>query len=92
MRRLTALVHSGEAEAIALAMELDVPLIIDEKTGRRVARSLGVVVTGTLAVILSAKNAGLIDHVDPVLQQLAVAGFHLGRALRDRARRSAGEG
>ncbi len=44
----------GEAEAIALAMELgDVLLILDDKKARRVAQQLGLKVIGTVGMLLA---------------------------------------
>lgn len=44
---LKMLVDAGEAEAIALAYELQYRLIIDDLQGRKVARDLGLRLTGT---------------------------------------------
>ncbi len=47
----------GEAEAIALAVELDnVILILDDKKARRVAQQIGLKVIGTVGMLLRAKN------------------------------------
>lgn len=46
-------VHQGEAEAIALALELgDVILILDDKKARRIAQQLGLKVIGTVGMLL----------------------------------------
>lgn len=48
----------GEAEAITLAKETDVALlIIDERKGRKVAESMELPVMGLLGVLLEAKEA-----------------------------------
>ena len=41
----------GETEAIALALELDLRLIIDEKTGRKIASKKGVKIIGLLGIL-----------------------------------------
>ena len=41
----------GETEAIALALELDLRLIIDEKMGRRIASQKGVKIIGLLGIL-----------------------------------------
>ena len=41
----------GETEAIALALELDLRLIIDEKTGRKIAKEKGVKIIGLLGIL-----------------------------------------
>lgn len=82
-----------EAEAIALAEALpNARLLIDERRGRRIARSLNLRVTGTAGVLLVAKGAGLISHVRPLLDALIDDhGLHLSAALRSATLREAGE-
>lgn len=60
-RRADLLVNldRGEAEAIALAMEIDADLLlIDERLARRHALGLGLTITGSLGVLLKAKERG----------------------------------
>ena len=54
----------GEAEAIMLAKEIqEDTLIIDERTGYRIARAQNIHTIGTLSVLLMAKKQGLIKSV-----------------------------
>src|SRR5215213_6027384 len=46
--------QSGEAEAIALAQELGLELLIDELAGRRIASERGVARTGVVGVLVRA--------------------------------------
>ena len=84
----------GEAEAVALAESYpDAQLLIDEQKGRRMARSLNLRVTRTAGILLTAKSAGLVSHVQPLLDALADEhGLHLSAALRSATLREAGEG
>ncbi len=67
----------GEAEAIALAIQLKADLLlIDEKQGRRVANNLNITLTGILGILITAKQKGLIKDVKPLLEKLKnQAGF-----------------
>ncbi|MFN2105609.1 MAG: DUF3368 domain-containing protein [Candidatus Promineifilaceae bacterium] len=66
----------GEAEVLALAVEQDARLvIIDELKGRRFARRLGLPLTGTMGVLLLAKENGLVASIAPLIDQLKEAGF-----------------
>ena len=54
---LLLLLDQGESEAISLAKEKQLPLIIDEKKGRKVAINLKIKIIGLLGVIyLNIKN------------------------------------
>lgn len=63
---LISMLDAGEAEAIALAKELNAQkLLIDERLGRRIAIENGIPVTGVLGVLADAKRAGFVDACDP---------------------------
>ena len=69
--QLEATLDSGEAEAIALAVErAPCLLLIDESDGRRIARTMGVPITGTLGVLLRAKTQGYLPALKPPLAEL----------------------
>ena len=58
----------GEAEAIALAVEIQADLVlIDERRGRLVAAKLNLRYTGILGILVEAKSQGLITKVKPLL-------------------------
>ena len=61
----------GEAEAIVLANEIDADLIIlDETLGRFHAKHIGLKVTGTIGILLKAKENGIIEFIKPILNEL----------------------
>jgi predicted nucleic acid-binding protein len=82
----------GEAETLVLAQERGASLvIIDEKCGRRYAQQMGIPVTGTLGVLLKAKQQGVIPALTPLLHELTVKQSWLSPALIAKARQLAGE-
>ena len=61
----------GEAEAIALALETQSPIILlDEHDGRVKARALGLRPIGVLGVLLRAKREGHIDSLKATIESL----------------------
>lgn len=84
---------AGEAEAIALASELGAGLLLmDESDGRAEARSLGLQVTGTLGVLLRARQVGMLPALKPVLDGLIQKHkFRLSRSFYEQALRQVGE-
>ncbi len=62
---------AGEAEAIALAVELNAGrILMDERLGRAIAMRLGLEVTGVLGILTAAKRNDLIPEVKPLLDAL----------------------
>ena len=73
---LEAKLDPGEAEAIVLALELNADLlIVDERKGRKEATKLGIQITGTLGVLLKAKQIDMISSIKPILDDLINSGF-----------------
>jgi len=69
--RISVDLGPGESEVIALGLELPASLLIlDDGLGRRIARLNGLAFTGTLGVLLRAKQAGLLDSIRPTLEKL----------------------
>lgn len=82
----------GETAAILLAEALEADLLlIDERGGRAVALSRGIVVRGTLGVLVQAREAGALPALRPVLDALVEQGFRLAPALVFEALRRVGE-
>lgn len=73
----------GESEAIVLAGELGLRLIMDERRGYQVARERGIVVFGTAHVVVEAAWMGLIsaDEVEPLLRGMVAGTFWLSERI-----------
>jgi predicted nucleic acid-binding protein len=93
VRALQGELDDGEAEAIALAVELQAELIlIDERRARAVATRLGLNVVGVLGVLVEAKHRALVPHLKPILDALITrAGFRVSPPLYERVLQAAGE-
>lgn len=93
VRQLSENLDAGEAVSIVLALELPTDfLLMDEKKGRTVAKSLGLPVTGLLGVLIRAKNEGVVAEIRPILEDLiSTTGFRIHQNLYLEALRLAGE-
>lgn len=66
----------GEREAIALALERGADLVIlDDRQGRRVAGLRGLATTGTIGVLIEARERGVIHSLGHELDRLIEAGI-----------------
>jgi predicted nucleic acid-binding protein len=92
-RALQQELDTGEAEAIALALEMEAKLLLmDEHVGRETARHLGLHCIGLIGVLIEAKRKGLISTVKPHLDALRdVAGFRVSDPLYQRVLQDEGE-
>lgn len=74
---------NGEAEAIALALQLKANLILmDERDGRSLAKSMGLTPIGVLGVLIRAKQDGKVGSVGEILNRLrSEAGFYISNDL-----------
>ena len=83
----------GEAEAIALAIELKADLVLmDERLGRNIASRSGQKCIGIMGLLMEAKHKGIIDSVKPAVDDLITkAGFWISNGLYLKVLREAGE-
>jgi predicted nucleic acid-binding protein len=67
-------------------------VLLDDKLARRMARRLGVPVTGTLGVLLRAKELGLIVELRLLIIRLQSEGnYYIDPGLVEKALHAAGE-
>ena len=89
---LRSVVDPGEASAIALCLEVDEPLLIlDDRKARTIAREAGIPLTGTIGVIVKAKETGIVSAVSPLLERLSESGFWMSDELRSHVSKLSGE-
>ena len=93
VNELLSSLDRGESEAIALAEELHADLILmDELDGRETAERLGIAVTGTLGILLRAKQQGLCQEIRPLMDRLqSELNFFVAPPLRTLVLQAAGE-
>jgi len=83
---------AGESEAIVLAQELHAKyVLIDDALARRKAEHIGLRLTGTLGVLLMAKDAGLISAVKPIFGELRQTDFRMSDRVYQGVLSKAGE-
>ncbi len=83
----------GEAQAIALALEMNCDLLLmDERIGTDIARREGLQTVGLVGVLIKAKEQGFIKEMREVLKDLKqTAGFWLGEKLQNQILENLGE-
>ncbi|MFH0811758.1 MAG: DUF3368 domain-containing protein, partial [Pseudomonadota bacterium] len=96
-RHLVSALHqeldAGEAEAIALAVELEGEgILMDEHLGRESAHHFGLRCLGLIGLLTEAKRRGLIPSLKPSLDALRdIAGFRVSELIYERVLRDEGE-
>ena len=76
------LLDPGEAQALLLAEQHRLPVLIDERKGRREAGRMGIEVIGTGALLVAAKRKGVVDEVRPLLESPVCQGYRLSERLQ----------
>ena len=83
---------AGETAVIGLALTAPGTLVaIDDLAARRTARSLGIPLLGTLALLGVAKAIGMVPAVRPVLDRLRQSGMYVSEPLARQVLDQAGE-
>jgi len=82
---LRRLLDPGESEAIALAVEHNCPLIIDERKGHKIALEQGVTITGLLGIVYRNVRKGwlTIDEAEAFIADAREHGYRIGQKLVD---------
>ncbi len=82
----------GEKQAVGLASSLrdEVLLIIDDKAGRETAKKLNIAVTGTIGLLLIAREEGLVNDIKTLIEQLRDTGYWLSDDILETVNRLEG--
>jgi len=77
------ILDEGESSSIVLALEQNLPLIIDEKKGRRFAKSKGVLIVGLIGIIkyLYSINTLNKEEVIDIIELLNKSNFRVSKKL-----------
>jgi len=85
-------IDRGESSAIALALEIpECTIILDDFKARKVAKQLGLTITGTLGVIVRAKLSGKIESIKPILEKIKATDFRISSEIENNALKEAQE-
>jgi predicted nucleic acid-binding protein len=71
----------GEADAIALASQTGLRIIIDDSKARKVAENMGLKLTGTIGVLMKAERLGLLSNAQNKVRELKEKGFYVSDEL-----------
>ncbi len=68
----------GEASVIQLALNKNIQTVcIDEKVGRRVARLYNLSLTGSIGILIKAKNYGYLSSMKNAISEMKNKGIYL---------------
>lgn len=82
----------GESSAIALCLDIsNSVIIIDDLKGRRISDKLNLRYSGTLGLILKARQEGIIQSIKPVIEKINNTNFRFSKALIEFLIEQAGE-
>jgi predicted nucleic acid-binding protein len=86
-------IDRGEAEAIALATEIQADLLlVDERKARAVANRFNLRFTGLMGILIEAKQKGHIPAIKPVIDRLRTeANFWISEPLYKQVLQTANE-
>lgn len=86
------MLDAGERDTLELALAKRADwVIIDERIGRNMAEYLGLRITGTLGILLKARQQGLIPSFREEVEAMRRAGIHFHLRLIDRLAPNVGE-
>ena len=92
---LEQILGAGESSAIALGLEISKSIVvIDDLKARKVAKSLNLHITGSLGILVKAKQKEYIEYIDrlaPVLDEIQQTDFRISDKILKRILSLVGE-
>ena len=83
---LETFLDKGEASSIALCLEKEnCLLIIDDYKGRKEAEQLRIEITGTIGLLILAKQLGYIDSIRNEIKKLQETNFRISESIIEHA-------
>lgn len=84
--------HEGEVEVMILSKEIQADVvIIDDANAKKHAKYLELLVTGTLGILIKAKQKGYVDELKPILHQMVQNGIYISQKLIELCLKQVGE-
>ena len=74
-------IDAGERSAIALAIEREATLLLDDRRARKIAAESGRPVVGTLGLLVRAREEGFVAALRPLVEQLRSTGYFMSDDL-----------
>ncbi|TGM71711.1 DUF3368 domain-containing protein [Leptospira meyeri] len=88
VKSLEQILDSGEASTIALALESKNSLVIlDDLKARKIAKNLGLKITGTLGILAKAKTLGIIEDLEKQIDELQKKGIWISESVLSEIRK-----
>ncbi|EOQ87923.1 PF11848 domain protein [Leptospira yanagawae serovar Saopaulo str. Sao Paulo = ATCC 700523] len=88
VKSLEQILDSGEASTIALALESKNSLVIlDDLKARKIAKNLGLKITGTLGILAKAKTLGIIEDLEKQIDELQRKGIWISESVLSEIRK-----
>ena len=89
----SARLHAGEVETMILAQQSPKAdlIVLDDNAARKTAEFLGLTVTGTIGILLKAKQNGIVAQIKPLLNEIMQNGFFISDRLLQMILQAAGE-
>ncbi|MGM0411444.1 MAG: DUF3368 domain-containing protein [Bacillota bacterium] len=77
-------VDPGEASTIALSVEMDDnKIILDDLKARKLAQKLNIEITGTIGVLIKARQKDIVKSSSSVMNKLKDEGFRISEELEN---------